>query len=1088
MIGDGLEKLGNMASVTVKGDPSYKIKGHSMVVLVRYWIPGKMSGTYPITFTRPDEEFTLNIKLPPFIQDGEALHMTVDSITYNFTLEQNLKFKLAFGTIPLVPSPECDVVDSHKVVTYAQVNKQLGTSDCLLQIPVAKSTEKILDYKVKAGVSSATVWWASPNVLLKGTVKVYNNNQLIAQKTEPSFTTSHQIPFTGLTGNTKYRFVMTSIDSQGNITPEMVAEATTLKEARHSFENITKLTYNWGTFTLTPPVVTTDTTSATLTWSTNVPASTEVFLGLSSDFAYNYVNNVKKGVRNPDGSYSNITIAKGYIDSTDKSVSRVFETNHSITLTELEPGTTYYYRATSYLYYNENNKQIISSDTAGSFLGSLQYVGTFTTKQAPLLHIRCVKAANNQSAKNVPVLIGKQGEAGQVYYTDSNGYIPQIVAERGKVYTIAVKDNPYYKDNSTTFSVTADQSGLLPLLTLGLQYKTTPGGYVYDSRGNPVAGATITAAKGTQTKTATTDATGFFTFDGDWLGQGSYTLTVQKDGYKTGTLQAVVDAGGIFTAKPAALKSTSIVFNITARSYNNQPLKNASVKIKEGNITKYTGQTNASGNATAVLGGYTDANAHTFTIEVIPADKNSHLNPLYLPSVITMTSFADDVNTLRVVCQANTNPPVVSNAQVTRVINALEVYCEFDIVGTQYYIKHTKPDGTSTTTPFAIALLNSNNKPHARKTFDMTGQAYGVHTFTIYAKDMYNTTTYEVYTLQKDWQKLNIASGPVIWPKVEPGIGFITITWPAWYKEAEFGKYVIQMEKPVKTIEVTEYTTTSYKLTGLTPGDTYSGTFKVYDKAGNMIYSMQNPSRFFGFVGSIAPTISNVSITPNPAGTNQEIQFLATVSDPDTNITHVNLVLQEYVETTDSKGNLITKMGKTTTLIDTDVYNTKTYQVSHSFICSEPGKHKLILKATGASPNEFTQAEYSVIVQQGLDPSTPKISIEGPNVSLKQILTDGYLLKINIVSVDAESETIKAVIDWGDGNIKEEIIERESLSISTTGKEGSPDFRRILSGSVSAKYYYQKPGVYVITVYIQSELKGKKLQSQPVRLEIRVTE
>ncbi|MCX8124268.1 MAG: carboxypeptidase regulatory-like domain-containing protein [Spirochaetes bacterium] len=1087
LIGKGLEKLGSMASITIKGDPYYTIKGHSLVVLVKYWIPGKMSGNYPITFTKPDEDFTLNIKLPAFIKEGDQLHVTVESITYNFTLEQNLNFKIAFGTIPLVSSPQWDVINSHKVVTYSQAKKVLSTSDCLLQIPIAKSTEKILDYKVKTGVTTATVWWASPDVMLKGTVKVYKGTQLVAQKTEPTFTTSHQVQFAGLEKNTTYRFVTSCVDSQGSVSPEMSIEAATKDKSSFYFTNNTQVQYDFGTFQMNLPTVVADTNTITFTWPTNAPSSTEVFLGLASDFSDNYVGYVKKGTRNPDGSYTNISIAKGYYDSNDKPGDRVFETNHSITVPGLEPGTLYYYRVASWLFYDPN-KRVIVTEPTGTPLYVLEYVGTVTTKQAPLLNVQCIKASNNQPAKNLEVIVA-QGQTSQVYVSDSNGYLPQVVLEKGKTYTVSVVNHPYFADRSLSITVPAQQDGLMQKNELFLAYKNIPGGYVYDSRGNPLQGVIITATKGTQTKTATTDTKGFYAFDGDWLGQGSFTLSAQKEGYSSVKIQAEVDAGGIFTAKPAILKSTSIEFNIIAKNYKGNVLPNANVTIKEGNTIKATTKTNQQGIARITLPGYTDSNEHTFTVEVVSTQMDSLQVPDYMPFVVTVTSFADDVNVINAICQANTTPPSVLASSIARVANTFELNCQLNMTA-EYSITHTRPDGSVTTSPIANTVLNENNKPIIKKTYDMSGQPYGVHTFTIYAKDKYKTKLHEIITLEKEWKYIDIATSPTVYPSLQTTNNSIIFKWKAWYKESEFGKYVLILENPSKTIEIPSFETTTYTLTGLTPGTLYCGTYKVYDKNGNVLFAMQNPSQFCVRTSSQPPVISNVQITPNPAGTNQEIRLQASVNDPDTTIGKVTVTLQKIEEVKDGKGNVIDKKILSSTVVyENSNFTGKSATINTRYTVNEPGTYTVLLRAQSVDPNEFAESSHTVSILKELDISAPKISLSVPvQVSLKEVRALGYALHITIISIDAEAVDMKASVDWGDGNKELVEIKPDMLSKTTTGKEGSADYQNIYTGKVSLPLQYQKAGKYVITVFVEANAKGKLLQSVPARAEVEVIE
>ncbi|MEW6527124.1 MAG: carboxypeptidase regulatory-like domain-containing protein [Spirochaetota bacterium] len=1086
LIGKGVEKLGGMASVTVKGDPSYTIKGNSLVVLVKYWIPGKMSGNYPITFTRPDEEFTLNIKMPAFIKEDDKLHVAVESVTYNFILEQNLKFKIALGTIPFVTSPEWDVVNSRKVVTYSQVTKTFAANDYLVEIPIAKSSDPILDYKVRTGTSTATVWWASPNVAMKGTVKVFQGNTLIAQKTEPTFTTSHQVQFSGLSKNTAYRFVTTCVDTQGGIYPEMMIDATTKEKSSYYFISKTELyQQGLGTLRLYDYSISADTSSITFTWKTNVPASTEVFLGLASDFSDNYVAYVKKGVRNSDGSYSNISIAKGYYDSSHLPGDRVLETNHSITITGLDPATTYYYRIASWMFTDTQHIKIVADPTGNPFV-PLEYVSTATTKQAPLLNVQCLKAANRVPVKNLTVTIEKQGQSQQCI-TDTNGFLPQLVLEKNTTYVISLQNHPYYADTSVTVTVPANQEGLMQNKELLLAYKTIPGGYVFDSSGNPIQGVIISATKGTQTKTATTDAKGFYAFDGDWLQEGSYTLTATKDGFMPGTIKATVNADGIFSAAPLKMKSTVIMFNIQAKDFRGNPVSNADVTIKEGNTIKYTGKTNAQGNAQITLQGYRDSNEHAFIVEVVHWQKDSFLNPDYLPVIMHITSFADDVNTLQAVFQPNLNPPVVISSSLWRVVNTFELECKLNIA-TRYCIAHTKPDGTTSTSTEIWSTL-VDNKPVIKRTFDMNGQPYGIHTFTVYARDKYNTQLHPIITLEKEWKFIDVASTPIVYPQIQPSNTSLTFKWKAWYKEAEFGKYMIILENPAKTIEVPNYETTQYTITGLTPGTLYCGTYKVFDNNGNVLFAMQSPQRFCVKTSSQPPVISNVQITPNPANTNTKIFLQAQVSDPDTNLSTVKVQLQRIEEVKDSKGNVIDKKVASSTEIYTNSNVTaKSTTINAKFTVSQPGSYILIIRAEGASTNEYAESEHPITINQD-NTSIPVISITIPKqISLKDAEKLNYSLGITINTIHSESRDIRAFIDWGDGTKQVVDIKPDMLTKTTIGKEGSKDYSSIYTGTVTVPCKYQKAGVYSAIVTVEAILDGEKINSLPAKATVEVVE
>jgi len=1079
LIGKGLEQVGEMASLTIKGDPSYKIRGHSIVLMVKYWIPGKMSGTYPIEFRSENEEFTLSLLLPPFIHDGDKLYVTIEDITYNFTLEQNLNFKVAIGTIPLVKSPEFDVVNTKKVVTYAQVKKSLTTNDFLLQIPINKSSERILGYKIKAGVTTATAWWASPDVPLKGTVKVYKDNQLIAQKTEQNFTTSHQVQFANLSANTTYKFVMTSIDGQGNVSPEYVLDAKTLEKSPYSFKNHTDYTYSFGTCTLTNPNVTVGVDSITFTWQTNVPASTEVMIGLSQDFSQDYIGYFKRGIRDNNGNYSSVIIDKGYFGSTDSPGNRVLETNHSITITGLEPGTTYYYRIASWLFANNNDTQIVN-DPLGHPLNVLEYISSTTTKLAPMVTIICSRSTG-VPAKNVPIIISKDGN-NQIYYTDENGKIEKIIVEKGKQYIASVNNHPFYRDKSITLTIPAQQEGLM-LAPITLDYKNPSGGYVYDSRGNPIEKATGIALKGSSPISVTTNAKGFYNFNGDLLGKGTYTLTARKDGYRDLSFTAEANEHGVLIAKPVTLKSNSIVFAINAKTPNNIKLANASIVVKEGEQVKAQTNANVGGFANIVLPGYTDANEHTFVITVAPPSTGGI--PDFVPTTITVSAFADDFNTIQAVCQYNTEPPVLQNIAISRVSNSLVVSAQSDRP-TKFSIKHIKPDGSSTSTAFVHATV-ANSKYQINKTLDMSTQLFGKHTFVIYAMDKYSVKTYEMISLEKEWEKLDVASGPVTYPQFNVKNDSIEFQWKAWYKEDEFGKYVLILENPAKTIEISNYETIRYTLSGISPATLYCGTFKVFAKDGSLLYAMQNPQRFCVSTSSLMPVISNVLVTPNPVGTSREIRYSATVSDPDTNLSEVSLILKKVEAIKDKNGKVVNyKQISSTVLFENSGYSVKSTQIFKTFVVQEPGTYQLVLNVKGPSRDEVVQDVRDIEVLQELDPSVPNVLFEIPtSVSLKESMA-GNIGKL-LISVDKDVSWVKLIVDWGDGKSEDIPIDYKNFAIETVGKEGKPDYGIKYSGSIPLVHAYDKAGSYKLYCTIEAEVNGKVLKSS-TNAQINITE
>jgi hypothetical protein len=180
----------------------------------------------------------------------------------------------------------------------------------------------------------------------------------------------------------------------------------------------------------------------------------------------------------------------------------------------------------------------------------------------------------------------------------------------------------------------------------------TASGFVRDQGGRPISGAAVSATVGGSTRTATTDATGWFRVTGVPL--GTATVTAARAGYE-GAPATVTIGTGTSAFVPLALNSTSNEGTVSGSVLNvaGAPLHDAriSVRAATGNVVA-TGTSAADGRYTVTLpvgDGYTVAaeaadlrTATTTGISVAPAT-NAAVPSLLLQPAEPATIFSDDV-------------------------------------------------------------------------------------------------------------------------------------------------------------------------------------------------------------------------------------------------------------------------------------------------------------------------------------------------------------------------------------------------------------------------------------------------------------
>jgi len=1019
LIGSGVDKLANMASLTVIGDPSYKVTGVALTVNLKYWVPGKLSGNYPIRFTSADSEFNLDIPLPIFINDGDKLYITIEGLTYEFKLEQNLKFDLGISIAPNV-----NVVNSNKVVAYEQIHKAYQQSEFLVQIPIAESDETIMDYKIVNGSISATARWASPEIPLKGTVKLYKDNQKIQEKTEASFKISHNVSFANLTPDTEYKFVMSCIDSSGNVYPDMTLMSTTQSagEGRAFASNTSQ-----GNATLTSPSASAAQTNINFNWTTSALASTEVYFGSSPDFGENYTGAFKK---------STGTVEIGYFGSSDKAGEREMTTSHSIRVTELEPGTTYYYQLVSWTFEDED-------DPTSNPMIKLAYVGNISTQPAPQPPSAVIEVKDTVTGVvigDIPVTIIKQGDqSGQTLITNSNGLTSQLTLEKGKTYNLSVANQPAYQDKTAQFNVPSNQAGgLMPNQVLQLNRKPSLGGNVVDENANPVSGATVEIiGTNLSTTTVTTDTSGHYVFEG--VSPGNYNLKITKESYLTEYIVGSSDSYRMFSAPNAILKSSLSHFNITVTA-GGVAVNGAQVKVEN----TYTGVvqnivTDAQGEATAEIS-FVDSGAKQFKITVLESAA------LKIRNTITTVSLEPGISQdVLINCDVDSQAPTISEFVITQKNNenGLSISLEFSEVA-KYAVDYYKPDNTLVEGPWSNSYTN-----RTFYTISGTENPAGLYRIKVKIKDGLDNiseTDFVDFVFFRD-VSLCVSVSNITSNSAE-------LHWNS-YPRDNFGKYKIN-----NNIEITDRDTTSYVLSNLAPHTGNSYTVTVYNNYGSQITKSTIASSVAFTTLPAEAIISDFIVSPSFVELGGQVNITAQLTDPG----NVDRKILLYFD--DDKNPFYEQN-----------WLVPSFNLNSFFTTSKEGRHsiKLVIENINIPGRTTTESYFTV---SGYEKPLIKIV----NIPSEITINDPFALEFDLLNADKAGYNFKYLIDWGDGKNEEGQLEIVGSPKTKKGRESTKAKKTL----TALKHLYTGEGNYSINIIVTSLLETGIITSDPVVFPVQV--
>ncbi|MFA7001531.1 MAG: carboxypeptidase regulatory-like domain-containing protein [Candidatus Omnitrophota bacterium] len=770
-----LSVLYDAPTLTLKGDPYFKLEGVRLRVTARVYIPGgKGSGLYTLYFDKTNQRQTVTFRdITPFIAPGDKLVVDVQDVAYEFRLVQGLTATIQVSVVPI----PLDTVE--KTVTYTTAVKDTSADPFKIEIPLQPSDSLVQGLRANPGCTSVSVNWASPSVPLKGTVKAYDGGTLVSTTIENSFKTAHNVIVPNLLKGKAYRFTIECVDPSGQMVPGGEKTATTAAGACP--ERVESSTCN--ALTLSNPNAVAGPDYVDFSWTTNQLASTEVMFSPSPDLSLNYIMAVKK---------VGDAVTQGWVT---REGPRQFETNHTLRLAGLEPNTKYYYNLRSWTFTNNDE-----TNNPQDAVGSVNNITTLQGVPVPTVKIRVRSSGpGNVSIPNTTVILTKNTDMDFRLPVSSGdaGVSQDIVLDRGTTYTLEAQANACYLNGSTELAVPPNAQGSLS--------ETVIKAFVMESADHAIAGAVVSGKNSQGAPVSVTTAA-----NGSWaiesgLNPGSHTFTVSKNGFRTATTTITVNACGRFIGVPVTLVPRTYTLTIAVRNQAGQKVKNAAVVIKEGETPIATLTTDAQGKVTKA-GTFNDDNEHTFTVTVTPPAASKE-NILATQDFVSITSAS--TNTMTITCPADKKAPVPSQISITQTgPNALQASFKLDDPLGKSSVEYQNPQGQIKSTPWKAGIY-SQGSGVSDNTVAMQGSGLkpGNYRIKVKTKDKWNNEGGSAVT---EFQLF----GESLWDfKASQAQSAVTFTWKKYPYPDKFGKYSITI--PTKPpIEISDINTTSHTMTG----------------------------------------------------------------------------------------------------------------------------------------------------------------------------------------------------------------------------------------------------------------------------------
>jgi peptidoglycan/xylan/chitin deacetylase (PgdA/CDA1 family) len=244
------------------------------------------------------------------------------------------------------------------IVHGANVNAYYDGAQWLSSAEVADTTPPVISNVTVTNITqtSATVNWttdeASDSNVKYGTSASYGSTA-----SDATMTTSHSVNLTGLTAGGSYHFQVTSTDASGNVA------------ASQDFLFAAGLPVNTTPPTITNVAInTTDASDATITWSTNEPAASQLAYGTTTSYGT---------------TLQDATLSVG----------------PTFSLSGLSASTAYYF-------------QVTSTDAYGN---SSTYTGTFTTPSSATIKVGDVNNDGTVDALDLSIVLSDWNMTGATY-------------------------------------------------------------------------------------------------------------------------------------------------------------------------------------------------------------------------------------------------------------------------------------------------------------------------------------------------------------------------------------------------------------------------------------------------------------------------------------------------------------------------------------------------------------------------------------------------------------------------------------------------------------------------------------------------
>lgn len=920
-------KFVDLANITTIGDPYFKVEGVELNLLLRIYIPnGKGSGTYPLTFTSSGQEQTVTFRdITPFVQAGDKLVVVVDEITYRFKLKQCLKPIIKISVLPQIP------IDTYeKYVTLATAKGIFNENEYKLEVPLSPSTDPIQSLRANPGCTSVQVNWTSPIVPLKGTIKVYQGDTLVKTITENTFKAAHNNIVTDLTKQTTYRCELSAVTESGQAI-QGGSVTTTTKENCNPREQIA--TCNSLVLSSTP-VATAGQNYADFSWTTNENASTEVLISPSPDLSANYVACVKK---------SNGQINQGWV--TQGGV-RELVTNHSIRISDLEPGTKYYYNVVSWTFKNNN-----PTDNPINRVG---YTGEITTQAMPEQPSAKVSVISQYglTEADITVNITKVGDSSYhcTAVTGNDGRTQSVLFEAGKSYLFKVTNNACYQDYTSSPTVVAPvgAQGELQPVSITLIPKPPIGAYVYDTAGRPISGAT---ASFPGRPVVTTDASGHYSFV-QFNPSGDATVTISKAGYINAQVMAKVGTCGrlkTLTMNNCVMKKTSATATAYVKKQDSTPVAGASVTVKDGSQVLGAGSTDSQGKAVININ-FSDTREHNLTVTATPPTGLTGAKPAS-ENIKLAAEGSQDVYLAFIVAPPDTRAPVISDVNFNQPnSNTIGISFKSNEEVNTVSLEYKFPNGQTKNTPwytYNSSLFLGNVAAGYKTAIGDTSIVGGVYKIRIRCKDKAGNQS---ESGQYDFTMF----GDAVWGLKSTAVttNSIALSWEKFPYTADFAKYTLTAASPKggTTAEVTDINQISRTLNGLVPNTNYTINLSAQSKAGQTLTAKATLNVWTGALA--APVIRGFEPNPPRQEVNKNITVTAKITDSDSHVKKVTL-RATYKDT--KKENQIASQD----------CNTNNLNYSQSFSLNQAGIYYLTLEARDESTPTEETIEYEVLPASG---------------------------------------------------------------------------------------------------------------------------